>query len=97
MKPPDSITDGVVVLRFCRRATAPFVFVLSRSRHTRSVAARGGGRGGPLNQPARRIAFRVVRSAVMKPPDSITDGVVVLRKMREGDRVVFFSLRNRVR
>jgi hypothetical protein len=26
----------------------------------------------------------------MKPPDSITDGVVVLRKMREDDRAVFF-------
>jgi hypothetical protein len=27
----------------------------------------------------------------MKPPDSITDGVVVLRELREGDRAVVFS------
>jgi hypothetical protein len=27
----------------------------------------------------------------MKPPDSITDGVVVLRELREGDRAVSLS------
>jgi RimJ/RimL family protein N-acetyltransferase len=30
-------------------------------------------------------------SAAVKPPDSITDGVVVLRKMREDDRAVILS------
>jgi hypothetical protein len=29
----------------------------------------------------------------MKPPDSITDGVVVLRELREDDRAVFVPLR----
>ena len=27
----------------------------------------------------------------MKPPDSMTDGVVVLRELREGDRAVVLS------
>ncbi len=31
----------------------------------------------------------------MKPPDSITDGVVALRTMDESDRAVFFSWRVR--
>jgi hypothetical protein len=72
MKPPDSITDGVVVLRKMREDDRAVFFRFESGplnkrpsvRGHRRDGPRGGGRGGPLNQPARRVTLRVGASAV---------------------------------